>query len=87
MQHSKLLVQSRSAADETNNANCLYRSPEDADVESFNGRFRDGCLNQQRFKKIADARSIIEEWRQHYNLVRPHSALNYRSPADYEQAA
>jgi putative transposase len=39
-------------------------------VESFNGRFRDGCLNQQWFKTIADARSITEEWRQHYNLVR-----------------
>ena len=60
---------------------------QNAFMESFNGRFRDGCLNQQWLKTTADARSIIEEWRQHYNLVRPHSALNYRSPADYEQAA
>lgn len=60
---------------------------QNAFVESFNGRFRDGCLNQQWFKSLADAQSIINSWREHYNRVRPHSALNYRSPAEYEQAA
>ncbi len=60
---------------------------QNAFVESFNGRFRDGCLNQQWFKTLGDARSIIGNWRKHYNEVRPHSALNYRSPAHYEKVA
>lgn len=60
---------------------------QNAFVESFNGRFRDGCLNQQWFQTLEDARQIVEDWREHYNLVRPHSSLNYRSPAHYEQAA
>ena len=60
---------------------------QNAFVESFNGRFRDGCLNQQWFKSLADARSIIGSWREHYNEVRPHSTLKYRSPADYEKVA
>jgi putative transposase len=60
---------------------------QNAFVESFNGRFRDGCLNQHWFQSLADARQIIDEWRDHYNRIRPHSALNYRSPADYEKAA
>ena len=60
---------------------------QNAFAESFNGRFRDGCLNQQWFQTLEDARRSIENWREHYNLVRPHSALNYRSPANYEQAA
>ena len=49
--------------------------------ESFNGKFRDGCLNQQWFKNLSEARVEIERWRQHYNLVRPHSSLDYVAPA------
>ena len=60
---------------------------QNAFVESFNGRFRDGCLNQQWFQSLEDAREIIDAWRKDYNQVRPHSALNYQSPADFEQAA
>lgn len=60
---------------------------QNAFVESFNGRFRDGCLNQHWFRDLADARRIIANWREHYNEVRPHSALNYQPPAAYEQAA
>jgi putative transposase len=60
---------------------------QNAFVESFNGRFRDGCLNQHWFQNLADARQVIEGWRDHYNKIRPHSALNYRSPAGYEKAA
>ena len=44
-------------------------------VESFNCRFRDGCLNQHWFKDLADARQIISDWQQHYNEERPHSSL------------
>ncbi len=53
-------------------------------VESFNGRFRDHCLNQHWFKDLADARKIIEQWRQHYNEVKPHSSLGYQPPAAFE---
>lgn len=58
---------------------------QNAFVESFNGRFRDGCLNQHWFKDLADARTIIEEWRHHYNQVRPHSSLGYQPPASFEK--
>lgn len=60
---------------------------QNAFVESFNGRFRDGCLNQHWFESLADARQIIDEWRQDYNEIRPHSALDYQSPMQFEQAA
>lgn len=60
---------------------------QNAFVESFNGRFRDACLNQQWFTSLEDAREIIETWRQAYNTIRPHSALNYRSPSEFEKAA
>ena len=60
---------------------------QNAFVESFNGRFRDGCLNQHWFQTLADARATIAAWREHYNEVRPHSALNYQSPVNYERAA
>jgi len=35
-------------------------------VESFNGRFRDGCLNQQWFRDLVDAQRVIDDWREHY---------------------
>jgi len=50
-------------------------------VESFNGKFRDECLNQHWFLDLADARRIVESWRVDYNQERPHSALGYQSPA------
>jgi putative transposase len=56
-------------------------------VESFNGRFRVGCLNQQWFKDLNDARSIINAWRRHYNEERPHSSLGYNPPLVFEQHA
>ncbi len=49
-------------------------------VESFNGRFRDECLNEEWFVSLAHARAVIEDWRIHYNTARPHSALGYRPP-------
>ena len=49
-------------------------------VASFNGKFRDACLNVQWFVDLTDARSSIEAWRIHYNQVRPHSALGFISP-------
>ena len=52
-------------------------------VESFNGRLRDECLNQNIFVSLAEARCLIEEWRQDYNCNRPHSALGWQSPDAY----
>jgi putative transposase len=52
-------------------------------IESFNGKFRDECLNEQYFVDLADARQTIERWRQHYNRVRPHSSLGRLPPAEY----
>lgn len=46
-------------------------------VESFNGKFRDVCLNEHWFLSIRHAREVIEDWRQEYNGERPHSALGY----------
>jgi len=60
---------------------------QNAFVESFNGRFRDGCLNQHWFRSLDDARQIINEWRKHYNNERPHSSLGYQSPAVFEAEA
>jgi len=50
-------------------------------VESFNGKLRDELLNAEAFSTLAEARVLIEQWRVHYNTVRPHSALGYRPPA------
>jgi putative transposase len=60
---------------------------QNAFVESFNGRFRDGCLNQHWFKSLDEARRIIKGWRHHYNHDRPHSSLGYRSPIEGELQA
>ena len=49
--------------------------------ESFNGKLRDECLNLEWFRNRAEARGIIERWRRHYNEERPHSSLNYHTPA------
>jgi putative transposase len=49
-------------------------------VESFNGRFRDECPNKEVFARPADARAVIERWRQDYRQVRPHSAHGGLTP-------
>lgn len=49
--------------------------------ESFNGRLRDELLNREVFYTLKEAQVLIENWRQHYNTVRPHSSLGYRPPA------
>ncbi|SLM63726.1 Mobile element protein [Dickeya aquatica] len=52
-------------------------------IESFNGRFRDECLNEHWFSDILHARKIINDWRQDYNESRPHSSLNYQTPSEF----
>jgi putative transposase len=54
--------------------------------ESFNGRFRDECLNAEVFLNLAEAKVRIENWRHEYNTERPHSSLGYRTPYEYKQA-
>ena len=49
--------------------------------ESFNARLRDELLNGEIFYSLKEAQTVIEAWRQHYNTIRPHSALAYRPPA------
>ena len=50
-------------------------------IESFNGRFRQECLNQEWFTSLKEARQTIEAWRISYNTQRPHSSLGYVPPA------
>ena len=52
-------------------------------VESFNGRMRDELLNETMFRNLAHARIVIAAWAADYNTERPHSALDYQTPADY----
>jgi len=56
---------------------------ENAYIESFNGRFRDECLNINWFLSIKHARYLIEEWRKDYNEFRPHSSLKGSTPKEY----
>ena len=54
--------------------------------ESFNGKFRDECLNMELFYSVAEGQAIVEKWRNSYNCDRPHSSLNYQTPAEFMQA-
>jgi len=50
-------------------------------IESFNGKLRDELLNGEIFYSLREAQIVIEQWRRHYNMIRPHSSLGYRPPA------
>lgn len=63
------------------------RPIENCFVESFNGKFRDECLNQHWFTSLIDARREIETWRRDYNRVRPHSSLGQLPTAVFAQGA
>ncbi len=52
-------------------------------VESFHGRFRDECLNQEMLWTLTEARVVIEDFRGEYNERRPHGKLGYQSPARF----
>lgn len=49
--------------------------------ERFNGSLRDELLNGESFHSLREAKTVIENWRKHYNEIRPHSSLNYSPPA------
>jgi putative transposase len=66
-------------------AKTLYIEPgspwENGYCESFNGKLRDELLNGEIFYSLKEAKIVIEQWRKHYNTIRPHSSLRYRPPA------
>lgn len=67
-------------------ATTIYIAPghpwENGYAESFNGKLRDECLNEEVFWGVEHAQVIVERWRRQYNEERPHSALGYRTPAE-----
>ena len=60
---------------------------ENAYAESFIGRLRDECLNENWFMNLKHAQNTIEDWRKDYNEVRPHSSLNGMAPIEYAEIA
>jgi len=56
---------------------------QNAYIESFNGKFRDECLNDHYFKNLEHARAVIAEWRRDYNEARPHSSIGRMPPAEF----
>ena len=77
---------SRAVLEWTNGAGIAWhyiepgKPQQNAFVESFNGRLRDECLNEEVFTSLAEARTVIERWRRDYNEVRPHSAHGGLTP-------
>lgn len=56
---------------------------QNAFCESFNGRFREECLNDNQFQTLVEAQVVIEAWRKDYNEERPHSSLNGLTPSEF----
>ena len=54
-------------------------------IESFNGRFRDECLNEHWFETLHQARTVIADWRRDYNEVRPHGSIGRIPPARFAE--
>lgn len=54
-------------------------------TESFNGKFRDECLSMEWFRNRIEAKVVIDQWRQHYNEIRPHSSLGQKTPAEFKK--
>ena len=56
---------------------------QNAYIESFNGKFRDECLNEHWFRNLRHAKNLIAAWRKDYNEQRPHSSIGYLTPAEF----
>jgi len=73
-----------------NNVGPLYIEPgapwQNGVGESFNGKLRDECLDLELFTSLKEARVVIGDYRRHYNHHRPHSSLDYRTPAAFAAA-
>ena len=65
------------------NAGTVENMPDNGIVESFNGSFRDECLNETLFSSLSEARSQITAWKEDYNRNRPHSSLGNLTPSEY----
>jgi len=65
----------------------LFTTPgspwENGYIESFFDKLRDECLNREVFRNGCEAQAIVETWRQEYNNYRPHSSLDYLTPAEF----
>ena len=59
------------------------RPMQNGHIESFNGRFRDECLNANWFPTLTNVRSELQAWRTDFNQSRPHSALGYLTPNEF----
>ncbi len=72
---------------EASGVGTLYINPgspwENAYGESFNGRFGDELLKREEFASLLEAKVLVEEYREHYNHRRPHSALGYQTPSEF----
>ena len=55
-------------------------------AESFNGRFRQECLNRELLYTLSESRVVFEDWRQYYNHQRPHRSLGLQTPAQFAQS-
>lgn len=69
------------------NCKTLYIEPgspwENPYIESFNGKFRDECLNMELFRNVPEAQDIADAWREEYNEYRPHSSLGNLTPKEF----
>ena len=65
----------------------LGKPTQNAVVESLNGKFRNEYLNQHCFRTLDEARYDVDLWRDHYNKVRPHSALGSVPPEEFAKRA
>ena len=52
-------------------------------IESFNGGFRDECLQTDCYLSLEDSRAKIEQWRRDYNEFRPHSSIGNKTPSEF----
>ena len=58
---------------------------QNAFIESFNGKLRDECLNENLFGSLGDAKSVLKDWKEDYNHHRPHSSLGNLTPQEFAQ--
>ncbi len=58
---------------------------QNAFIESFNGKLRDECLNENLFSSLDDAKSVLKDWKEDYNHHRPHSSLENLTPQEFAQ--
>lgn len=65
----------------------LGKPTDNAVIESFNGRFRDECLNTHWFESLDDAEMKIDAWRWDYNEHRPHRSLEGLTPREFARRA